>query len=59
MDKKEYFMKNIEDLSGSFILMVAVFVGVCLGWFLRGLRSNGNNNQEVGYKRHKMAKTLT
>ncbi|KAM7441912.1 Peptidyl-tRNA hydrolase protein 2 [Porites harrisoni] len=46
MDKKEYFMKNIEDLSGSFILMLAVFVGVCLGWFLRGLRSNGNNDQE-------------
>ena len=55
MDKKEYFMKNIEDLSGSFILMLAVFVGVCLGWFLRGLRSNENNDQEVCYKRHKMA----
>ena len=55
MDKKEYFMKNIEDLSGSFILMLAVFVGVCLGWFVRGLRSNGNNDQEVCYKRHKMA----
>ena len=50
MDKKEYFMKNIEDLSGSFILMLAVFVGVCLGWFLRGLRSKGNSDQEVCYK---------
>ena len=51
MDKKEYFMKNIEDLSGSFILILAVFVGVCLGWFLRGrLRSKGNNDQEVCYK---------
>lgn len=49
MDKKEYFMKNIEDLSGSFILILAVFVGVCLGWFLRGLRSKGNNDQEVPY----------
>ena len=50
LDKKEYFMKNIEDLSGSFILILAVFVGVCLGWFLRGLRSKGNNDQEVCYK---------
>lgn len=44
-DKMEYFKMNVEELSGSGILILAFLIGISLGWILRGFKSQRNDEQ--------------
>jgi len=47
MEKMEYFVMHMEELSGSVILILAFLVGISLGWFLRGFRSQTTADDKV------------
>lgn len=47
-DRLEYFVMNMEQFSGSVILVLALLIGMSLGWFLRGLRSR-QDGQVLNY----------
>ncbi|KAL9981200.1 hypothetical protein ACROYT_G009871 [Oculina patagonica] len=36
MDIMEYFLRHMGGYSGSFILILALLIGISIGWFLRG-----------------------
>ena len=38
---------HMEELSGSVILILAFLVGISLGWFLRGFRSQTTADDKV------------
>lgn len=48
----EYFVRQMEEFSGSVILIVALLMGISIGWFLRGHTTinrvtNGDTNEPV------------
>lgn len=48
MDRMEYFVRHIGEFSGSVILILALLIGLSIGWFLRGqITLNGAMNEQV------------
>lgn len=42
MDRMEYFVRHIGEFSGSVILILALLIGLSIGWFLRGQTATMN-----------------
>jgi len=46
--RMEYFVRQIGELSGSVILILALLIGLSVGWFLRGqININSAGNEQV------------
>lgn len=48
----EYFVRHMEEFSGSVIVIVALLLGISIGWFLRGQTTinrvtKGDTNEPV------------
>lgn len=42
-EKMEYFKMQLDHFSGSVLLMLAVLIGISLGWIFRGAKSQKNS----------------